>query len=730
MDFTDNKWDKQAVNTFMKALLKSIPDLILFKDGAGRWEFASDYTLQLFGLAHDSYIGKTSAELSRITPIKQYRNILQARAQAEEKAWDSRQMTRSEVEFPQMNGRSIVLDVIAFPIFFDDGSRKALVIIGRDITDRKIAEERAFQLAYYDQLTKLPNRYMFKEELEKHIVISKTLDDGFVLMYLNVDRFKYINNTLGPGVGDQLLIQIAERLRQCVHEDSFLAHMVGDRFAILVPNVIGLEANLHALCNNMIESMRASFFVSNYELFMTATIGICSFPRDGEDADSLMKHADIALDLAKETGNGCYQIYNEAMDIAAFRIFSLENSLKKAMTMNQFEIYYQPKIEVTTNRIVGAEALIRWNHPEWGLTSPKEFIPLAEETGLIIPIGEWAIQTVCQQMKQWQTEGIDNVPISVNGSARQMMHADFVNDIKRILDDTDIAPHLLEIEVTETSLIDNEDYVMDVINRIRELGLGVAIDDFGTGYSVLSYLKQFNVDTIKIDRSFIQEIDTNERVAVIVQGIIRIVRSLNINVVAEGVERKQQLDMLKQYECDQIQGYLFSRPVSSDEFKQMLSKGNLLLPADVEEAEIQFVNRRRYFRVHMPYPLLAEMTITKFAGKDINLGVTEVLMWDIGLGGLSFTSNIKMAVRPDMTICITTMILGEQMNFGGRLVWSKEVGDDIHKYGLEFLVNENERSEIAKVLNVFAAKLRHNPILSDCPFVTDGIHTFFNQRSG
>ncbi len=727
MNYDGENWELRNVEQWLKALFCSIPDLILFKDGDGRWIFASDYTLSLFGLGDHPYIGKTSAELSQITSVSQYREILLSRDLAEEHAWKLRKTTRTEVEFPLIHGRSIILDVIISPIFNEDGSRSALVVIGRDITDRKIAEERAKQLAYYDQLTKLPNRYMFEKELENYLIISNTLQQRFILMYLDIDRFKQINNSLGPAVGDQLLIDISQRLQQSLEEDNFLAHMGGDEFAVLIPNQYGLDKAVQT-AESMIACISKPFFVSNYELYLTMTIGICCYPQDGKDVQTLMKNADIALTLAKERGKNRYLIFNANMDVATFKMFSLENSLNKAMQNDQFEIYYQPKVEIGTNRIVGAEALIRWNHPEWGLTSPQEFIPLAEETGLIIPIGEWIIRTVCQQNKQWQDAGLNIVPISVNSSVKQFMQKDFLTNIKRILTETGLEPHYLEIEITETSLIDNEKLVIKVINHLREFGLRVALDDFGTGYSVLSHLKLFNVDTIKIDRSFIQEIGTHDKSTLIVKGIIDLVKSLNIHAVAEGVETVEQLNFLQEHTCDQAQGYLYSRPVKAEVFQQLLEAGEIQFTCEQEQQEQEFVERRSDYRIPLTYPLLAEMTIIKFKDKEITLGNTEVLMCDIGPDGLSFASNIKMAVRPDMILKVTTTILGNEINFIGKIVWSKELYDNVHRYGMELLNDENERDFIVEVLNHFSVKLRQQLLLPDCRFIEASVDSFFRKQ--
>lgn len=727
MKHLSTKRESQNIEDLLKALFQTIPDLIIFKDGEGRWIDASNYAQTLFSVENNQYIGKTSLELSQLSPIEQYQDILTSRRDVDEQAWNSGKIIRTEEKFPLLDERIVVLDMMTIPLFNSDGSRKALVVIGRDITERKITEMENFQLAYYDQLTKLPNRFMFEKELENQIVIANTLGQKFVLMFLDIDRFKYINNSLGPAVGDQLLIQISNRLKQCIENDWFLAHLGGDEFAILIPNNSGMENSIRA-AQLIIDSFIEPFIVNEYELFSTTTIGLCSFPHEGKDAQTMMRNADTALNLAKEKGKNRYQVFNSEMDIATFKIFSLENSLNKAMTMNEFEVYYQPKIEIGTNRIIGAEALIRWNHPEWDLVSPKEFITLAEETGLIVPMGEWLKQTVCKQIKEWQEAGMKIVPVSVNISAKRFMQKGFIENVKRILQKNELDPSFLEIEITEASLIENEELAIEVINDLRTFGIKVSLDDFGTGYSALSYLKHFKVDSIKIDRSFIQEIGENKQDELIVKGIIQLIQSLNINVIAEGVETEEQLYFLRKHKCNQVQGYLFSRPVKAEQFMKMLSKGQIEINVQSKELKNEFINQRKFYRINLAYPLLMEMTIIKFMGKNITLGKTEVLVGDIGLGGLSFASNIKMAVRPDMVISMETEILGQKMEFVGRIVWSKDWENDIYHYGVEFLIDEDERDTIAKLLNTLAVKLRNNSILPDCRFIVTDPKSYFKIK--
>jgi diguanylate cyclase (GGDEF)-like protein/PAS domain S-box-containing protein len=714
--------DSNNLEELLHVLLNDIPDLIIFKDGEGRWITASKFAESLFGLENLQYIGKTSQELSQLSPIRQYRDILLFRQEADEKVWNAKKMIRSEVEFPLLNGRSVVLDVIATPVFNSDGSRKALVVIGRDITEQKIAEKKNFQLAYYDPLTQLPNRFMFEKELEKRINTAQSLSQSFVVMSLDIDRYKYIYDSLGPAAANQMLIHIAQRLKECVQKNWVLAYMGEDQFSVLIPDANAGDA-AH-VAQKLIDSMNKAFVVSELELFVTVSIGICSFPQHGEDVQSLVKHLDIALNLAKEKGRNRYQIYGSDMDVATFKAFALENDLKKALTMDQFEVYYQPKIDVDSHRIIGGEALLRWNHPEWGLISPREFISIAEETQLMDPIGEWVKETVCKHIRQWLDAGIEAVPISVNVSAKRFLKKSFLSNVKRVLQESGLDPSMLEIEITESTLIENEERAAEVINELRNIGVKVSLDDFGTGYSALSYLTHFKVDAIKIDRSFVKALSENSQNELVMKGVIQLVQSLNIHVIAEGVETAEQLRFLRRLNCKTVQGYVFSRPVKAEEFADMLKKGyidaGLLQCGPIRP----FINRRKHYRIHFIHPLLAEMTIIKLKGRDITLGKTEVLIEDMGPGGISFTTNVKLAVRPDMVLSVETVILGQNLRLVGSIVWCEEKDTDLYQYGMEFLDEEGQRESIAKV---FFASLVSDAHLSDDRLIVKDARRFFKS---
>jgi len=631
--------------------------------------------------------------------------------------------------FRVINTKGDIIEVEAHTkkIFYQD--QPTILGTVQDITEQKQIQELNKYLAYNDTLTNLPNRRLFQENLEKELIVSKTLEQKIAIMYLDLNRFKYINDTLGHVVGDQLLRQIADRLRICLGDKNELFRMGGDEFAVIMPNIKNTHQAVH-LSKAIIEALEDPFFIGGYKLFITTSIGISIFPADGEEAQVLMKNADSALYKSKETGKNAYHIYTSSLNIQTYKAFSIELGLRNAIELNQFEFYYQPKIDSRTSQIVGVEALIRWNHPEWGLLSPDDFIPLAEQTGLISEIGKWVKYKACSQNKEWIDAGLPAIPISINISANRFLEKDLAENIMYAIDETGLAPDLLEIEITETSLLETEQQVMSTINQLREKGVRISLDDFGTGYSSLSYLKRFKgkIDTLKIDRSFISDLDAadSEDTKYIAKGIIDLAHHLKMEVVAEGVETTKQLQILKEYHCETIQGFLYSKPVPADEFRSLLQKGKIEV-AEIQHISSEFENKREYFRINLDFPLAASMTLIRIYGRKVELGKTDVLIEDIGLGGLRFLSNIRLTVHRDIILEFETEILGETITLYGSVVWMKEARPGIFQYGLEFLLEESERPHLAKLLNKFAILLRKNPLVPDCSFVKIDYMDFFRQ---
>lgn len=433
-----------------------------------------------------------------------------------------------------------------------------------DITARKNAEEMIKHLAYYDALTGLSNRYHFNNRLGK--AISNTTTKCLSIIFFDLDRFKIINDSMGHGIGDRLLKEVSIRLKESI-ADSYLdfARIGGDEFILSLVNKSQQEVAVVA--ERILECFSKPFQIEQYEIYSTPSIGISSYPCDGNDVETLVKKADLAMYQAKRQGKNNYKFYHAHQDKHTFEKFEIEMALRKAMEQNEFQLYYQPKLNLTTGKITGVEALIRWQHPEKGLISPGDFIPLAEETGLIIPIGEWVIRSACEQIKKWQEAGLPPLVMSVNLSVRQLYQPNLVEVIQNVLNETGLAPDYLEIEITESMLMDIQQG-LKVLRKLKEIGVQISMDDFGTGYNSLNYLKEFPINKLKIDQSFVSNCTMDSSDATIVNTIIAMAHQLKLKVVAEGVELKDHLVFLQRNLCDEAQGFLFSKPLPPEAFVQ------------------------------------------------------------------------------------------------------------------------------------------------------------------
>ncbi len=455
---------------------------------------------------------------------------------------------------------------------FQDHQPGAVWIICRDVTARKKAQHQLQHLAHHDGLTGLPNRIVFNDRVHQALALARREKQVSAILFLDLDRFKIINDTLGHSVGDHLLREVARRLKSCVREVDTVARLGGDEFAVILAK-LGSRADAEQVAGKFLRALARSAQIDEHELFITTSIGISYFPEHGEDVETLLKRADTAMYQAKSHGRNNYQIYDAKMEQGSQRRLVLESGLRKALNNNEFLLNYQPKVDVESGRITALEALIRWQHPELGLLGPPDFIALAEETGLIVPIGEWVLREVCRQNRAWQDAGLPKVRVAVNLSGFQLQHQGLVETVADILKETGLSGDSLEIEITETVIMQNPEYVAGLLNRLSEIGIHISIDDFGTGYSSLAHLKRFSVNTLKIDRSFVKDIEESSADEAITSAIISMGRSLNLQVIAEGVETEGQFALLKQKHCDEMQGYLFSRPVSPDEMARLLRDG-------------------------------------------------------------------------------------------------------------------------------------------------------------
>ncbi|MFC5448505.1 EAL domain-containing protein [Paenibacillus aestuarii] len=444
-----------------------------------------------------------------------------------------------------------------------------LLTIMTDITQLKRAGEMIEYQAHHDLLTKLPNRSLFWRRLTDAIAHAKAQQQNLSVMFLDLDRFKNINDTLGHNFGDETLKEIGKRLASCVHSPDMVARWGGDEFILLLTEFEHSGETI-ALAKRILDVISEPLSLGGYEMYVTGSIGISLHPLDDTPPEILIQHADIAMYRAKELGKNNYQLFTPELEEAGAGLLELENSLHKALAREEFELQYQPIIHAETGMISGMEALLRWRHPVRGLISPEKFIPIAEETGLIVPIGEWALREACKQTKAWQEAGLPSLAVSVNLSPRQIKKHNFVETVTRVLDDTGLDAAYLYLEITENVAITGEDNVDSKIKSLCSMGIRFSIDDFGTGYTAINYLKRFPVNTLKIDRSFVADIEENHDQRGILKAIIALAHSLKIEIVAEGVETDDQCDFLRQHGCTKLQGYLFSKPLSTQHFEVIL----------------------------------------------------------------------------------------------------------------------------------------------------------------
>jgi len=479
-----------------------------------------------------------------------------------------------------------------FPIEAQD---KALPYAGRmlritairDVTERKEAEERIRYLAYYDSLTGLPNRTFYKELVSRALLLAKRHRWTIAVLFIDLDDFKRINDTLGHNIGDQLLRTVGDIVKTCIRKSDFItrsetdelenvvARLGGDEFIVLL-NEIAHSQDASRVAMRILKELARPFNLAGHEVLVTASIGIALYPLDGSDAETLFKNADVAMYHAKNQGRNNYQFYTKSMNAMSLQRLDLENDLRKALDRGEFLLYYKPTVDAQTRKIIGAEALIRWKHPNRGIILPDEFIPLAEETGLIVPIGEWVLRTACSQNRAWQHAGHKPFRVAVNLSGRQFDQEDLIDVVFKTLNDTGLDPRYLELEITESTIMKNPEKAATTLQKLKRMGICLSIDDFGTGYSSLGNLRKFPLDNLKIDRSFVMNLTADSDDAAITTAIIAMAHSLKLGVIAEGVESEDQQSFLRERACDAVQGFLFSRPVPPEEFIKLVSEKNHL----------------------------------------------------------------------------------------------------------------------------------------------------------
>ena len=565
-DITERKQVEERLKQSIKVLENSA-EAILITDAQPRIITVNKAFTQITGYSEEEALGKSTTLLkSGKHSHKFYKNMWRSINQLgywEGEIWNRRK--NGEI-FPEWLHISVIKDEIT------DKVTNYLAIFS-DLTIRKQTEQRLTYLAHYDDLTGLPNRILFYERVSRALYHAQQKGDMVAVMFLDLDGFKYVNDTWGHLVGDLLLKEVANRLTECQRQTDTIARLGGDDFTLVLEHVKNIQ-EAEKFAQNILKVMRTPFHLNQHETFITVSIGISLYPNNGEDVETLLKNADAAMYRAKENGKNNYQFFTPQIKIKFHKRLFMETQLRYALERDEFVLYYQPQKHLASGHIIGTEVLLRWQHPDMGLMLPYTFIPLAEETGLIVPIGEWVLRHTCLQHQIWRNNGQPILRMSVNLSSRQFKQCNLMKSVLRILDETNIDPTLLELELTESLLIQDIDFAEKILNQLKEMGIQLAIDDFGTGYSSLTYLKRFPVDKLKIDQSFVRDIPKDKNDMSITRAIIALAHSLQLSVIAEGVETQSQQAFLKSLKCDEAQGYLIGRPLPKKEFIELLLMGN------------------------------------------------------------------------------------------------------------------------------------------------------------
>ncbi len=558
-------------------IVNNSPDFIYMLDPQGIFTYVNDTVEELLGYKRNELIG------SHFSKLIHSHNADDSYSFFSEQRGGERSTNNAEIRL-QVNPASpptecldnyeVLVELNAIGIYEDDesGERTYVGTLGcaRDITARKHSEAQISYQAYHDMLTSLPNRLLFNDRINQVFAHARRTEQKFALLFLDLDRFKLINDTLGHAMGDLVLQQVAQRILDCLRAEDTLCRFGGDEFALLLPNVESKE-NVASVAEKINRAVRQPFHVKEHELFLSLSIGIALYPKAGETTESLLQSADIAMYHVKANGKDSYCFYSDAMDGTDSTFLSVERDLYLALEKNQFEVFFQPKVEPSTHVIVGMEVLLRWRHPEKGLIFPGDFIWIAEESKLIVPIGDWVLQSICEELVRWKRRGVPDLKISLNISPIQLEQEGYVQKFIQTLQQFGLSASMFELEVTEQGLLKGQSEIVRNLRQLREYGISVAIDDFGRGYSSLTYLQSFPVNTLKIDRSFVREIEENQNESCVVDAIAMMAKGLNLHMVAEGIENLLQLDYVRNLGCNEVQGHLYGEALSAQDTLGILS---------------------------------------------------------------------------------------------------------------------------------------------------------------
>ncbi len=552
------------LSQFKNTVDQALDGVFMFEPESLRFTYVNEGAKRQTGRSETELMQMTVLDIRPTITLEQFQQVLQPLIDGVQPSLTFQTVHRHK------DGHDIPVEIFLQSMRLA-GQAPRFVAMVRDLSERQQAEQRMAHMASHDALTHLPNRNLLQDRIGQVLAQARRSDDRGAVLFIDLDHFKDINDTMGHAVGDSLLQEVAQRLVACLRSQDTVARQGGDEFIVLLPGVANaLDAG--TMAQKLLDALLLPYYFKGKQLHISASIGIAVIPDDGEDADTLLKHSDTAMYHAKQAGRNNYQFFARQMNQLAVEKQALGTQLRYALEYHELLLHYQPVVDVASGKLVGLEALLRWQHPEQGLMPPNKFIPLAEETGLIIPIGEWVLRSVCLQLKAWQDQGYDIPQLAINLSVKQIQQTTLAETIARILNETGVEARFLELEITESILVDHSAGMVERLFTLHDMGLRLSIDDFGIGYSSLSYLKRFPIDTLKIDQSFVHDIATEPDDAAIVAGIISLAHSLRLNVIAEGVETEEQRAILARQGCDQYQGYYFSKPLPASEIVTKLQR--------------------------------------------------------------------------------------------------------------------------------------------------------------
>nr|WP_324258267.1 EAL domain-containing protein [Cellvibrio fontiphilus] len=573
-----------ASETYLNAILNHSPALISVKDLDGNVVMASEHYKQMANVDESGFVGKNVFD---VYP----KDVAQSMWEIDLAAKKTQQTYEVELDLMHKDGTQHTYLLVKFPLRDKEQKAFGVCTIGTDISERKLAEtalreqqSRLNYMAFHDSLTSLPNRSLFYDRIYHGLARARRANSRVALMLLDIDRFKNINDSLGHDAGDILLKAIATRLNEGVRDMDTVARLGGDEFVVVLEGIHDID-DVVFVANKLLSTLSRPIEISGHSISTTVSIGVSVFPEDGEDTDELLKHADIAMYKAKEAGKNNCQFYTKGMNATAVNYLLLENDLRRAVEQQQLTLYYQPQVDLKTGEMTGVEALVRWQHPERGVVSPAHFIPLAEETGLIVPIGEWVLREACRQQRQWLDAGKHVGKMAVNLSPRQFRQKNFPGKVEAILNEVGLDAKHLELEITESCAMEHAGETINQLNQLNQMGMYLAIDDFGTGYSSLAYLQRFPVQKLKIDRSFIHDIHEDANDAAIAKSIIGLAHNMQMRVIAEGVENEGQADWLRTHGCDQAQGFFYAKPMTAKQLEGHFRNGRFYFDGTVVRLE-------------------------------------------------------------------------------------------------------------------------------------------------